>query len=161
LFIIIIKPLYLRKKNPDVARTKNSRIVFDPPKFKGFKPFGYYAPEKDPVKLFLEEYTALRLCDYELLTQAEAAVSMNISRPTFTRLYESARRKVAKAFTESREIEMEKGHSHFSADWYHCLVCNVFFNNPGKALLLSECPLCHSSQIEILNYEDRDRIERR
>ncbi len=134
-----------------MARPKNSRTVFDPPKFKGYQPHGYYSNEKEPVFLAFEEYTALRLCDYELMTQAQAAHAMNISRPTFTRLYESARRKIAEALAEARAIEMEKGNAWFDSDWFHCKACNVFFNNPGKKFSSAECPICNSLKIESLN----------
>ncbi len=136
-----------------MARPKNFRTVFEPPKFKGYQPHGYYANKKDPVFLAFEEYTALRLCDYELLTQAHAAHAMNISRPTFTRLYESARRKIAEAFAEARAIEVEKGNAWFDSDWFHCKACNVFFNNPGNKFTSSECPICHSLKIEFMNKE--------
>jgi predicted DNA-binding protein (UPF0251 family) len=129
-------------------RPKNNRTVFDPPKFKGFKPFGYYAGENEPVFLLFEEYTALKLCDYELMTQLQAAKVMNISRPTFTRLYESARRKIALALTETRPIEVEKGRAYFSNDWYNCRDCNIFFTVPGKEFLSKNCPLCQSRNIE-------------
>jgi uncharacterized protein len=136
-----------------MSRPKNSRIVFDPPKFKGFKPYGFYAIEKEPVKLLFEEYTAIRLCDYELMTQAEAAHAMKISRPTFTRLYEHARRKIAETFTEARPIEVEQGNAYFDSDWFHCRACNVFFTTPEKRFTASECPLCHSVKVESMNSE--------
>ena len=137
----------LLQKNK-MARPKNIRTVFDPPKFKKFMPHGYYANETNPVQLLLEEYTSVRLCDYELLTQAQAADAMKISRPTFTRLYESARRKIAEAFIEARTIEVKGGHVYFDSDWFHCKGCNVFFTAPGKKFKTSECPLCRSEKIE-------------
>lgn len=137
-----------------MARPKNSRTVFDPPKFKGYQPFGYYSYGKEPVFLAFEEYTALRLCDNELLAQAQAALAMNISRPTFTRLYESARRKIAEALTEARAIKVEKGNAWFDSDWFHCKACNVFFNNPGNKFSSAECPICHSLELETL---DKDK----
>jgi uncharacterized protein len=134
-----------------MARPRNSRTVFDPPKFKGFKPHGYYAQENDPLMLLFEEYTSLRLCDYELLTHAEASRIMEISRPTFTRLYESARRKIAQAFIEVRAIEVEKGDAFFDAEWFHCKACNIFYNNPSKKISSRECPLCHSLKTESMS----------
>ena len=57
----------------------------------GYKPFGIPRRELDSVTLLFEEYEAIKLADYENLTQEEAALKMNISRPTFTRLYDKAR----------------------------------------------------------------------
>jgi predicted DNA-binding protein (UPF0251 family) len=132
-------------------RPRNIRTIFDPPKFKGFKPFGYYAGKTEPVMLLFEEYTAIKLCDYELMTQSQAAQVMKISRPTFTRLYESARRKIATALSETRSIEVERGRAYFDHDWFHCNSCKVFFNHPSKDFAVDQCPVCKSRHIESIN----------
>ena len=129
-------------------RPKNNRNVFDPPRFRGFKPFGYYASQGEPVLLLFEEYASIKLCDYELMVQSEAAKAMKISRPTFTRIYESARRKIALALSESRTIEVEKGNAYFDHEWYHCSGCGIFFNNPGEQFNFDHCPLCKSPGVE-------------
>lgn len=128
-------------------RPKNSRKVLEPPKFKGYKPFGYYGADQSPILLLYEEYAALRLSDYELMTQEQAAGIMEISRPTFTRLYEHARRKIAQALAEARPIEVEKGDAYFDHEWYHCSSCGIFFNHPTEKFKKDFCPLCHSLEI--------------
>lgn len=85
----------------------NRRIftrVTMPPPMEGFKPFGIPIQELEPVVLLFEEYEAIRLADYENLTQEEATQKINISRPTFTRLYDKARKNIAKAFIEGKAI---------------------------------------------------------
>jgi hypothetical protein len=77
---------------------------------------------------------------------------MKISRPTFTRIYASARRKVAKSLTEGRQIIIEGGKVYFDSDWYTCLGCGSYFNNPEKELEVNECPLCGCDWIE--NYAE-------
>ena len=47
------------------------------------------------VLLTLDEYEAIRLADLEGLYQEQAATRMNVSRQTFGRIVEAARRKVA------------------------------------------------------------------
>jgi uncharacterized protein len=69
--------------------------------FKGFKPIGL-PEENNPIVLNYEEYEAIRLSDFELYGQVEAAQIMEVSRPTYARIYESARRKVARAFVRGR-----------------------------------------------------------
>ena len=71
----------------------------NPPHFKGFIPIGL-TEENHPVVINFEEYEAIRLSDFELNGQVEASKIMGISRPTYTRIYESARRKVAEAFIQ-------------------------------------------------------------
>jgi len=132
-------------------RPRNIRTIFDPPKFKGFRPFGYYAGKNESVFLLFEEYTAIKLCDYELMTQSQAAKAMNISRPTFTRLYESARRKMASALAEARSVEVERGSAYFDHDWFHCNNCSVFFNHPSQDFPIDQCPVCKSRNIDPLN----------
>jgi len=52
--------------------------------------------------LNFDEYETIRLLDYEGLMQEEAAERMNVSRPTLTRIYENARKTMAKAFVEGK-----------------------------------------------------------
>ncbi len=127
-----------------MARPKALRKMLTPPKFKGFKPYGYYSKELEPITMVFEEYEAIRLCDYELLNQLEAAEFMGISRPTITRIYQSARRKVATAFAEARAIVIEGGKVFFDNEWYQCTNCGSHFNNPDEKNEIKNCPICNS-----------------
>jgi Predicted DNA-binding proteins len=75
----------------------------------GFKPYGYKDKVQNPDAVFLlcEEYETLRLADYEKHNHCEAALIMQVSRPTFTRMYISAREKIATAFIEGRPVIIE------------------------------------------------------
>lgn len=131
-------------------RIKRNRKVLDIPIIKGFRPYGPNLgnDKKEPVILLFEEYEALRLCDYDMITHLEASVIMNISRPTYTRIYAAARQKIAKAFVEGRQIRIEGGKVYFDSEWYDCEDCGCYANNPDKAMSLDECPLCGSSKIQ-------------
>lgn len=119
----------------------------NPPHFKGFRPIGL-PEENDPVVLNFEEYEAIRLSDFELNGQVESAQIMDISRPTYARIYESARRKVAQAFVQGRAIVFEGGKVYFDSDWYSCNSCGCWFNHPAKELNIRTCTLCGSEDIE-------------
>lgn len=134
-----------------MARPITLRKMVVPPKFKGFKPYGYYSVEQEPVVMHFEEYETIRLCDYELCSQAEAAEAMGVSRPTITRIYESARRKVAQAFAEARAITIEGGKVYFDKEWFLCSKCGSHFNNPNKKIALTNCPLCNSKRVSQVN----------
>lgn len=134
-----------------MARPKRIRKVVNPPHFRGYLPIGL--PEEHPVVLNYEEYEAIRLCDHKLLDQASAALTMSVSRPTFTRIYESARRKVAEAFVEGRPIVFEGGKVYFDSDWYVCNNCGCWFNHPEKNTAVSCCALCGSVAIEQFDKE--------
>ncbi|HAW59402.1 MAG TPA: hypothetical protein DCX03_10410 [Bacteroidales bacterium] len=129
-----------------MPRPKRIRKVANPPHFKGFRPIGL-AEENNPVILNYEEYEAIRLSDYELYSQFEAAQIMNVSRPTFTRIYESAKRKVAQAFVHGKAIVFEGGKVYFDSEWYFCNNCGCWFNHPADEQEVKYCALCGSSDI--------------
>lgn len=122
-----------------MGRTKKDRKIQIAPHFSGFKPQGVQCKTGEDVCINFEEYEAVNLCDYELLTQAEAAKLMNVSRPTFTRVYESVRRKIAKAFIEGSSIHFEGGNVAFG-DWYKCNKCKITFTLPENSDRC--CPFC-------------------
>jgi hypothetical protein len=95
-----------------------------------------------------EEYEAIRLSDFEFNGHVEAAQIMGVSRPTYTRIYESARRKVAQAFVLGKAIVFEGGKVYFDSEWYSCNKCGCWFNHPEKGEEIKNCTLCGSTDIE-------------
>jgi predicted DNA-binding protein (UPF0251 family) len=136
-------------------RIKRIRKVLDLPAIKGFKPYGLESNnrKKESVTILYEEYEAMRLCDFDMYNHHNASIIMNVSRPTFTRIYASARKKVAKAFVEGRQIVIDGGKVYFDSDWYHCLACSCYFNNPFKEIPVTDCPLCGSNNIMDYEYD--------
>ena len=120
------------------------RKVSNPPIISGFKPYRNKTVDEKAEAVFLqyEEYEALRLCDHENLNHKQAADLMAVSRPTLTRIYSGARKKIAEAFVMGKQIIIEGGKIYFDSDWYSCSTCGCFFNNPEKVMEISECPLC-------------------
>jgi len=106
-----------------MARPEKCRTVCNPPKMEGFRPYGMTKCNLSPVILKYEEFESIRLIDYDLLSQDIAARQMNVSRPTFTRIYNRALKTVAKAFVEGKAIEIEGGNIQFANDWYRCKKC--------------------------------------
>lgn len=86
--------------------------------------------------------------EYENLTQEEAALKMGISRPTFTRLYDKARKNVAKAFVEGKAILIQGGTFMTEDFWYKCHDCKetMVTLKPAKY-----CRTCESDNIIMLN----------
>jgi len=119
-----------------------------PPVMEGYKPFGIPMRELESVDLLNEEYEALRLADYENLTQEEAALKMNISRPTFTRLYDKARKSIAKAFVEGKAIIIRGGTFITDDYWYRCDDCHetIISDHP-----VNQCKKCDSDNLTQLN----------
>ena len=140
-------------------RIRRIRKVLNPPTVKGFKPFDKNdkVPAGKSVVLFYDEYEAIRLCDYDLHNHHEASVMMGISRPTFTRIFGSARQKIAKAIIEGLPLTFEGGKVYFDSDWYQCNHCGCDFSNPEKISGITNCPLCGSKNIH--RHEDEKEIQ--
>lgn len=130
-----------------MPRKKRQRRLLAPPSVKGFSVFG---PKNraQQVILFFEEYEAIKLLDYDNLTQEEASVCMDVSRPTLTRIYESARNKVAQAMVEGKDLIIRGGNFQFDDNWYCCYSCKAKFN---MAKADENCPVCNSNEIISLN----------
>jgi hypothetical protein len=62
---------------------------------------------RNPIVLNVDEFEAVRLIDYEGLTQEEAARRMEVSRGTVWRCIDSARKKIASMLVEGRELVIE------------------------------------------------------
>lgn len=146
MFIIFVLNICLKY---NMARPKKLRRINDLPKIKGFRPINPAGKrESAPILLDYDEYEALRLCDYLLNNQTDAAREMGVSRPTFSRIYESARRKVARAFVEGFPLLFQGGPIYFTSEWFSCKHCGCYFNKPDKDSPSLICPLCHSLNVQ-------------
>ena len=96
-----------------MSRPKQDRKISNPPLMQGFKPFGIPRRMLSQVSLLYDEYEAIRLLDYEGMNQDQAAVQMNVSRPTLTRTYENARKTIAQALVEGNMIMIQGGNVQF------------------------------------------------
>jgi predicted DNA-binding protein (UPF0251 family) len=126
-----------------MPRRKRLRKVVAPPGFRGYKPFGHRHGHRDHIDLLYEEYEAIKLADYDLMNHLEASELMGISRPTFARIYESARRKIAKALVETREIRSVYGNAWMDKSWFICNSCHSRFTLPAPHAS-KDCPMCKS-----------------
>ncbi|RKX32060.1 MAG: hypothetical protein DRP22_02795 [Verrucomicrobia bacterium] len=85
------------------------RYIAGKPPAAYFKPAGVPLSVLEEVVLTLDEFEALRLADFEGMYQEQAATQMNVSRPTFGRILDTARRKVAEALVSGRALRIEGG----------------------------------------------------
>ena len=129
-----------------MARNPKERVVSHPPLFTTFKPAGVIGDKLETVVLELDEYEAIRLADYEGLEHEQSAEAMGISRSTFTRLVERARKKMASMLIDGLKLTINGGSIHFKENLYRCVECRHLF----RASLHEEseqCPLCHSQRL--------------
>jgi predicted DNA-binding protein (UPF0251 family) len=95
-----------------MPRPKCRRRICGVPDKNYFKPRGIPAVDLEEVVLNLDEFEAIRLADYEQLYQEEAAAKMNISRQTFGRIIETARKKIADVLINGKALKIEGGEVH-------------------------------------------------
>ncbi len=72
-----------------------------------FKPCGVERKSLEMIVIYEDEMEAIRLADLESLYQQECADKMQISRTTFSRLVESARKKIADALVNQKAIRVQ------------------------------------------------------
>jgi len=140
-----------------MPRPKRKRAMVEPPIMSGFTPVGLPFEVNESVVLLFEEWECLRLLDYNGLTQDEASKIMNISRPTFTRIYENSRKVIAKAFVEGKSLEIKGGNVFFETKWFRCEQCSKTFNANSVELL--KCDFCDSN--ELTNINDKVYVQER
>ena len=95
-----------------MTRPRKCRMV-------GFVPVNScFHPQLDnteEVVLSIEEVEAIRLSDYLEMEQDRAAESMNVSRGTFQRIINAARKKTAEAMVHGKAIRIYGGNYELSA----------------------------------------------
>lgn len=123
------------------------RRVQSPPRFKNFKPSGVPRKMIQTLSLSVDEYEAIRLADHLGMEHLQASEKMNISRPTFTRLIDQARQKVAHALVEGMELVIEGGNVDFLNTLYRCRECGEEQTGPVERPF-SNCPECGSDDVE-------------
>jgi len=90
-----------------MSRPKKERCIRCQPNALYFKPRGIPLVHLEEVNLSLDELEAIRLADYEGLYHEQAAEKMNISRPTFGRILNEARRKLAEVLVDGKALKIE------------------------------------------------------
>jgi predicted DNA-binding protein (UPF0251 family) len=106
-----------------MARPEKSRSIDGPPRYFRFSADEAPSDTSDHIKLRLDEFEALRLSDGLGYGHAAAATIMDISRPTFTRLLNRARVKLAEFLINGRSLEISGGSVLFSSDVFCCRSC--------------------------------------
>ncbi|MDK2800285.1 MAG: uncharacterized protein PWQ70_1904 [Clostridiales bacterium] len=95
----------------------------------------YFYPQQrnvEEVLISIEEVEAIRLADLEEMEQGAAAEKMNVSRGTFQRIINAARRKMADALVHGKAIRIEGGDYEFTRGNGACMRhCKRFRGGKG------------------------------
>jgi predicted DNA-binding protein (UPF0251 family) len=134
-----------------MARPVKLRCVAQLPTTGFFRPAGVPVDVLQGVRLSVDEVEAIRLKDLEDLEQEECAEKMHISRPTFHRILESGRKKLADALINGKAIEIEGGNFELAQRRFRCgndgHEWDVPFEAVAQRVPLS-CPVCFSGNIQ-------------
>jgi len=139
----------IEKRERAMGRPPLCRRVSYIPAVTYFKPASIPLRELEEICLSVEEVEAIRLKDLEDLEQEQCAEEMNISRPTFVRILDSARKKVAEALIKGRAVRIEGGNYEIAVRRYCCrnnheweIPAETSSHNPPQA-----CPTCSTQDI--------------
>jgi predicted DNA-binding protein (UPF0251 family) len=112
-----------------------------------FKPRGVPVSALREVVLSVDELEALRLGDLEGLYHERAAERMNVSRPTFGRIIETARRKLAEALVGGKALRIEGGSIEMvGMRHFRCDACRHEWQAPFGTGRPDGCPACASGE---------------
>jgi predicted DNA-binding protein (UPF0251 family) len=126
-----------------MARPFKQRFVACRPRITAFKPQGVPLEHLEILTLSLDELEALRLADVEGDEQEQAAAKMNVSRPTFGRILERARRTVAEAVLKGKALEISGGPvTTGRRERIRCRNCRRSWEVPVKVADDFRCPRC-------------------
>lgn len=111
-----------------------------------FKPAGVPLRQLEEVVLAVEELEAIRLKDMEGLEQEDCAARMSVSRPTFFRILNAARGKIADALITGKAIRVEGGCYRLAEQKIRCLRCDYEWEPEVEEA--ESCPKCGSQRLE-------------
>ena len=134
-----------------MPRPPNWRCVNFIPQITYFKPVGVPLSRLEEVCLSVEEAESIRLKDLEGLEQEECAQRMHISRPTFHRVLESARKKVAESLITGKAIRIDGGKFEMATSRFRCDDFGHEWDVPFEIMTTdppSACPKCDSLNIQ-------------
>jgi len=92
-----------------MPRPKKCRMVCFLPERNSFGPLNITNVNAEIILMTVDEYETIRLIDLEEMTQEECAEKMDVARTTVQRIYNDARKKLAKSLVEGKILKIEGG----------------------------------------------------
>ncbi|NQT10189.1 MAG: DUF134 domain-containing protein [Desulfobacteraceae bacterium] len=131
-----------------VRPRKNRRVAFDPD-VSYFKPRGIPMIELEEVCLTVDECESIRLADLIGMSHEEAGSSMGVSRATFGRIVQQARKIIADALINGKAINIEGGNYKINEEKriFMCCKCNKQWEEPRGTGRPHYCPSCNHEKL--------------
>lgn len=92
-----------------MPRPKKCRKVCCLPRVNEFIPTQSADSDRGIVNITVDEYEAVRLIDNKAFSQEKCSNNMGIARTTVQHIYDSARKKIARALVEGLPLKIEGG----------------------------------------------------
>ncbi len=127
-----------------MVRPRKDRYVAFNPEVSYFKPRGIPMFELEEIQLTVDEREAIRLADLLGMSHEEAGRQMGVSRATFGRITQQARRKVADALINGKAINVEGGNFRIITGprLFKCDGCGHEWEEPMGTGRPEKCPEC-------------------
>ncbi|MGB5873734.1 MAG: DUF134 domain-containing protein [Bacteroidota bacterium] len=124
-----------------MARPPKQRIVHYHPRVTLYKPQGIPRRFLQTVILTVDQLEALRLADHEGASHEEAAARLDVSRATFGRIVEAARKSVAEALLQGKAIVIQGGTYAMAAERaFYCPRCRCEHKSRKGEVDKVRCP---------------------
>ena len=92
-----------------MPRPRKCRKVCCMPERNSFGPLNITNINPEIILMTVDEYETIRLIDLEEMTQEECAEKMDVARTTIQRIYNDARKKLAKSLIEGKILKIKGG----------------------------------------------------
>ncbi|MCU0615278.1 MAG: DUF134 domain-containing protein [Desulfobacterales bacterium] len=131
-----------------MVRPLKDRYVAFNPEVSYFKPRGIPMFELEEIRLTVDEREAIRLADMLGMSHEEAGRQMGVSRATFGRILQQARRKVADALINGKAINVEGGNFRMirGPRLFKCDGCGHQWEEPMGTGRPEKCPKCEGDK---------------
>jgi len=128
-----------------MVRPKKHRFVTFDPNISYFKPRGIPMQNLEEVRLTIDEGEAMRLADLLGVSHEEAGRRMGVSRATFGRIVQKARKTVADALINGKAINIEGGNYKIIMETriFKCRKCNNRWEEPKGTGRPGKCHRCN------------------
>lgn len=133
-----------------MVRPKKNRLVAFNPDISYFKPRGIPMVELEDVRLTVDERESIRLSDLLGLSYEEAGQRMGVSRATFGRIIQRARKIIADALINGKAINVEGGNYTLTNEETRTFICDKCEHVWEEALGTGKpekCPSCQGDQL--------------
>ncbi len=130
-------------------RPQKDRIVAFNPDVSYFKPRGIPMIDLEETRLTVDECEALRLSDLLDLSHEDGGKQMGVSRATFGRILQNARRTVADALVNGKAISIEGGNFKMTTRErvFECDRCTKRWSELQGTGRPEKCPSCGSKKL--------------